>query len=53
MLTKRIEKKGNSNYILIPKTFLQLLNLKEKDEISISFENDKIIISPIKKENEV
>jgi antitoxin component of MazEF toxin-antitoxin module len=53
MLIKTIEKKGTSNFVLIPKVFLDCLGLSTKDKVEVRMENDKIIISPIKKESEI
>lgn len=48
MLIKSIVKKGNSNFILISKDYLDNLNLKTGDKVSVKLENDKIVIYPIK-----
>ena len=52
MLTKRIVKKGCSNFVLIPKDFLDNLDLVTGDSIKMKLENSQIIIVPIKKEKE-
>jgi antitoxin component of MazEF toxin-antitoxin module len=49
MLTKKINKIANSNYILIPNDFMKILNLKTKDTVSLKLENDKIIITAVNK----
>ena len=41
----RLQKWGNSDGIRIPKVFLQSLNLKTNDKITIEQVDDKIIIS--------
>ena len=53
MLIKTIEKKGTSNFVLIPKPFMDMLGLSTKDKVEVRMENDKIIIIPIKKEGSV
>ena len=45
----RLQKWGNSAGIRIPKSFLKTLNLNTNDEVNISMEEDKIIISKINK----
>lgn len=52
MLTKRIVKKGCSNFVLIPKDFLDNLELVTGDTINMKLENSKIIIVPKKKGKE-
>lgn len=47
MLRKTIEKKGNSNFILIPKTFMEILGIKTKDKVSMKLVDNKIIIEAI------
>ncbi len=46
----RLQKWGNSDGIRIPKVFLQSLNLKTNDKITIEQVDDKIIISKSNKE---
>ena len=43
----RVQKWGNSNGIRIPKVFLEALNLKSGDSVSMVREEDKIIIKKI------
>lgn len=50
MLTKEIVKRGDSNYILIPKSLLNMLNLQRGDEVSLLIEDNRIVISPVKKD---
>ena len=45
----RLQKWGNSDGIRIPKAFLKLLNLKTNDTVELNYQDDKIIISKIKK----
>lgn len=52
MLKKKIARKGSSDFVLIPKTFLENLNLTSGDEINIKLDNGKIVISPINKSDE-
>ncbi|MDD2935277.1 MAG: AbrB/MazE/SpoVT family DNA-binding domain-containing protein [Candidatus Pacebacteria bacterium] len=42
----RIKKWGNSLAIRLPKTSVDLLNLKENNEVSFDFDKDQIIIKP-------
>lgn len=41
----RLQKWGNSDGVRIPKAFLQSLNLKTNDKITIEQVDDKIVIS--------
>ncbi len=50
MLVK-IQKCGNSYLIRIPKSFLKSLSLNTNDEVDISIDEEKIIISKINKKN--
>lgn len=52
MLTKKIVRKGTSNYILMPKDILDMLNLKEGDNVFIKVIEQDIIISSIKENME-
>ena len=45
----KVQKWGNSNGIRIPKVFLEALNLKSGDSVSMVREEDKIIIKKIAK----
>lgn len=45
----RLQKWGNSDGIRIPSNFLKSLNLKTNDKVDLNYEDDKIIISKIKK----
>lgn len=47
--TIKIKKWGNGNGILLPKAILNMFSLKENDSMVISLENDKIILTPVKK----
>jgi antitoxin MazE len=49
MITAHIKKWGNSLAIRFPKSLLTQLNLHEDEEIEISIEEGKLILSPIKK----
>ena len=49
LMETRLQKWGNSSGIRIPKSFLKTLNLNTNDEVNISMEEDKIIISKINK----
>ncbi len=49
MLTKKIVRKGTSNYVLMPKDILDMLNLKEGDNVFINVIGKDIIISSTKK----
>lgn len=53
MLTKKIVKKGTSAFILIPSEFLKMLDLKLGDNVSLSLNENNIIISPTKKNEKV
>ena len=46
----RLQKWGNSDGIRIPKAFLQSLNLKTNDKITIEQVDEKIIITKSKQE---
>lgn len=46
----RLQKWGNSNGIRIPNIILKALDLKPNDKVEIREENDKIIISKVKKQ---
>lgn len=46
----RLQKWGNSDGIRIPSNILKSLNLKTNDMVELIQENDKIIISKVKKE---
>ena len=51
LMETRLQKWGNSSGIRIPKSFLKTLNLNTNDEVNISMEEDKIIISKINKKS--
>jgi len=53
MLSKTITKKGTSNFVLMPKDFLENLGLKTGDKVDVRLDDGKIIITPAIKENEV
>lgn len=44
MLEKTIVKKGNSNYILISKDYLDNLNLKTGDKVQVILKDENSII---------
>ena len=46
----KIAKWGNAQGIRLPKAILNLLSLNLGDELAIDVSDDKIILSPIKKE---
>jgi AbrB family looped-hinge helix DNA binding protein len=48
MLSKTITKKGTSNFVLMPKDFLDNLGLKTGDKVDVKMEGDKIVITPAK-----
>lgn len=50
-MESKIQKWGNSNGVRIPKVFLDALNLKKDDLVDIKKEEDKIVITKIKREN--
>jgi antitoxin component of MazEF toxin-antitoxin module len=52
MLIKKVVKRGDSNFILLPKDFLDMLNLKTGDDMSMLISDNKIILIPVKKEKE-
>ena len=53
MLIKTIVKKGNSNFVLISKDFLDSLGIETGDKVITKLEGNKIVISPVNKpENE-
>lgn len=45
----KLQKWGNSDGIRIPSNFLKSLNLKTNDKVNLNYEDDKIIITKIKK----
>lgn len=45
----KIKRWGNGNGILLPKVVLDMLSLKADDFLSIEMQDEKIILSPIKK----
>lgn len=48
-LSRRLQKTNKDQYVLtIPKTIVQLLNWKDKDEIEFGFEKGKITIAEAK-----
>ncbi len=53
LLKKKIVKKGTSNYVLIPKDFLDMFNVKLGDYVFLKVDNNTIIIEPEKKEPEI
>ena len=50
MLIKKVVKKGSSKYILMPNDILEMLNLDSGDEVALTVENGKIVITPLNKE---
>jgi len=49
MITTHIRKWGNSLAVRFPQTLLAQLNLQADGEVEISIEEDRLIISPVKK----
>jgi len=49
MLIKTVVKRGNSNYILMDQTLLDIANLETGAKVSVTFEDGKIILTPIEK----
>lgn len=45
----KLQKWGNSDGIRIPSNFLKSLNLKTNDKVDLNYEDDKIIITKLKK----
>lgn len=45
----KIKKWGNGSGILLPKVILDMFSLKTDDCFSMSIENDRIVLSPVKK----
>lgn len=45
----KIKKWGNGNGILLPKALLDMLSLKVDDYLAVEMEEDRIILSPIKR----
>jgi len=48
-MESRIQKWGNSNGVRIPKVFLDALDLNSDDLVDIKREEDKIVITKLKK----
>ena len=46
MATVRLSKWGNSQGVLIPKSFCERLGIKPGDKVSVSLVDDKITIEP-------
>jgi antitoxin component of MazEF toxin-antitoxin module len=53
MLIKKIVKRGDSSYVLMPKDILDMLHLSIGDSVHLTVKDNKIIVSPIKKSKEV
>lgn len=49
MLIKQIVKRGNSNFVLLPKDLLDMLNLKLDDFVYLEVKEKSIVITPLKK----
>ncbi len=47
-MNKKLEKKGNSHYLLIQKAWLQLIGANPDQEFEIEVKKGSIIITPIK-----
>lgn len=45
-LVKKIRKSGNSGAVTIDKTLMDLMHLKFGDQVTITFQNGRIIIAP-------
>lgn len=52
MLKKKIVKRGDSCFILIPKDLMSMLNLRLGDEVVFDIEEKKIIIKKAEKTEE-
>lgn len=46
----KIKRWGNGNGILLPKALLDMFSLKADDSLSVKIQDEKIILSPVKKE---
>lgn len=46
----KIERLGNGNGIVLPKALLDMFSLKVGDELSVKIQDEKIVLSPVKKE---
>jgi antitoxin MazE len=49
MITTRIRKWGNSLAVRFPMSVLSQINLQENGEVEIKVEDNKLILSPVKK----
>lgn len=49
MKVSTIKKWGNGLGILLPKSILEMVSLKDNDEVDIKVENNKIVLCPVKK----
>jgi len=47
-MNKKLEKKGNSYYLLIQKAWLELIGANPNQEFKIEVKKDSITITPIK-----
>lgn len=50
MLTKKIVKRGSSNFVLLPADIMKIVNLELGDKVYIEVENGKIILTPVDKD---
>ena len=53
MLLKKVVKRGDSHYILIPKNLMDILNISKNDKVLIDFVDGKIIIEPLIKNKKI
>lgn len=49
--TLKISKWGNGQGIRLPKTILNILNIREGDELEVKVEENKIVLNPVDKNN--
>lgn len=52
MLIKKIVKRGSSNFVLLPKDLLDMLDLKLDDFVCLEVKENSIVIKPMIKNNE-
>lgn len=50
MLEKTVVRFGNSSYVLIPKDFLDMLDISIGDRVSVKIKDEKIVIVKVEKE---
>jgi len=51
-MKKRLVRHGNSRALVIDKAILEVLNLADDDEVQISINDDQLIITPVRKDDE-